>query len=67
MKEKDREFVKISLGMDDSQTDELFEKLKAMPESGDDNSRENYVKKLCDNMRGRDRYELTKILMTRLV
>lgn len=65
MKEKDRQFVMKALDMDDNEVDSLFERLRSMPEEGD-NSRESCVRQLCDNMRGRDRYELNKILLTRL-
>lgn len=65
MKEKDKQFVMNILGLDAPKLDELFSEILALPDEGEQ-SKERFVHNLCDNMRGRDKYELKKILLTRL-
>lgn len=54
-----------TLNIDGDELERLFDYIKSLPDDGE-NSKEEYVKKLCENRPGRDGYEIKKILLHRL-
>ncbi|MDD2715756.1 MAG: hypothetical protein PHW04_07685 [Candidatus Wallbacteria bacterium] len=63
--DKDKNFLMRYLNLNEPDLQKLFDHLKSLPEDGDHN-REEYVAELCNNLPGRDAYEIKKILLHRL-